>query len=417
LLSAFAAMRVSAARSLPEGEKIVPGVKVADISVGGLSESEAMEKVRTWAKGRMQKPVTLIAPVSNRKWNLTLGECGGRFDSAAAVQEALTVGRGETIWEQLTLADSPRNKVITPKFALDENQLEKRLREIDRKVRVPARNVRIRLSGGVVKILASERNGIRVDIPSTKSALLNGDPQNLRDGGTAKLVIREEKPQITTTDVRKIDTLLASYRTDYSSSIPGRKHNVEMAIDRLNAALVADGDVFSYNDQIGERTESEGWQNAKMYKDGTVVDGMGAGICQVSSTLYNVALRADLPIVERAPHSLPVHYVPPGRDATVVYGATDFRFRNTTGGPIYISSSRDSGDVVIGIWGKKPTNPRRVRLITASLENLPDGGYRSKTYKEVTDSQGRVRREFLSTDTYHAPKPTPESDGKPMTRR
>ena len=406
ILAALAGMRIAAARGVPEGERIVAGVTIADVAVGGMTGAEATEKARTWAQETLNKSVTLIAPVSVRRWNLTLGECGGRFDVPGAVAAALKVGRNESLWEQLILSNGPRRVTLTPAFALDEKQLERRLTEIGRKVRVPSRNVRIRMSGGVVKVIATERKGVRLDVAATKNALLKGDSQNLRGGGSAKLIIIDETPRLTTADVRKIDTVLASFRTDYSSSIPGRRHNVEMAIEKLNGALLAPGETFSYNDRIGERTESEGWQNAKMYKDGEVVDGTGAGICQVSSTLYNAALRADLKIVERAPHSLPVHYVPPGRDATVVYGATDFRFRNTTDGPIYISSAADGGDVIISLWGAKSADPKRVRLVTASLVDLPDGGYRSKTYKEVTDSRGRTVREYLSTDTYHMPKKT-----------
>lgn len=396
--------RLAAARAVANGRTIVAGVKIADVPVGGLTETEAAEKARLWARQALTKPVTLIAPISKRTWNLTLGECGGRFNIANAAQEALTVGKNETLWRQVIQSIEPRDVVITPAFALDEKRLQKRLKEIGRQVRVRPRNARVQVSGGAIRVVAPEQKGVRLDIAATEAALLKGDPENLRNGGSAMLAVIEEKPRIATGDAQRIDTLLASYRTDYSSSIPSRKHNVEMAVERLNGALLAPGETFSYNDRIGERTESEGWRNAKMYQDGAVVDGTGAGICQVSSTLYNVVLRADLAIVERAPHSLPVHYVPPGQDATVVYGATDFRFRNTTDGPLYISARTDNGDVVVGVWGAKPANPKRVRLITASLIRLPDGGFRSRTYKEVTDSAGHTAREYLSTDTYHAPK-------------
>ena len=407
LAATLGGMRIAAAaRAVPDDRHIVAGVKIGAVPVGGLTADEALEKTKAWAQAALQKPVTFITPVSKKTWNLTLAEVGGRFDREGAVREALLIGRNETLWQQLVMGDK-RDVNLAPKFLLNERWLERELGKIGKKVRVAPRNVRISVSGGNVKILTPEREGYRLDVVATKAALLKGSPDTLRDGGSATLVITEDRPQITAADARAITTVLASYRTDYSFSIPGRKHNVEMATERLNGALVAPGDVFSYNDQVGERRAEDGWQNAKMYKDGEVIDGTGAGVCQVSSTLYNVALRADMKIVERSPHSMPVHYVPAGRDATVVYGATDFRFKNVTDGPIYLSSVNDGGDVLITLWGKKPANPKRVRLITASIDGLPDGGYRSKTYKEVTDADGKSTREYLSTDTYHMPK-TPQ---------
>ena len=338
---------------------------------------------------------------------MTLGDVGGRFDIEDAVQKALLVGRNETLWQQLVSGDAKRDVNITPKFVLEEKRLNAQLQKIAKKIRVPARSVRIRMKGGVPVVTRPDSKGYRLDVAATKNSLLKDGTDNLRGGGSATLAMTEEEPRISTADVQAIDTVLASYRTDYSFSIPGRKHNVEMAVERLDGALIAPGDVLSYNDEVGPRNADDGWQDAKMYKDGEVIDGTGAGVCQVSSTLYNVALRANMQIVERSPHSMPVHYVPPGRDATVVYGAVDFRFKNVTDAPIYVSSVTDSGDVVITLWGKKPAAEKRVRLITASLDKLPDGGYRSRTYKEVTDERGKTVREYLSTDTYHMPKKKP----------
>ena len=120
--------------------------------------------------------------------------------------------------------------------------------------------------------------------------------------------------------------------------------------------MLKKGEVFSYNNILGERTEARGYSGAKVYAGGEVVDGLGGGICQVSSTLYNAVLFADLNVVSRTCHSLPVAYVPLGRDATVSYGAIDFKFKNPYDDPIKISAVSSGGVLTVGIYGKKQSD-------------------------------------------------------------
>src|SRR5207237_821999 len=150
--------------------------------------------------------------------------------------------------------------------------------------------------------------------------------------------------------------LLASYSTHYDASLRGRTHNLHIAASNVNGTIVPAGKVFSTNRAIGPRNAADGWREAKMFVDGQVVSGVGAGICPCASPLYNAALLADLPIVERHPHMFRVTYVPASRDATIYWGGKDFRFRNNTGGPIYVQTFLADGRFHARLYG---TEPRR----------------------------------------------------------
>lgn len=382
---------------------IVPGVSVGGIPLGGASEQEAQERVRAWARRAYLRPVTIVAPVSGRKWNLTLADAGGRFDTDAAIKDALRVGRGDG-WlnDLLARARAKRAGVaLRPAFLFSEDKLKRRLVAIGEQVRIRPENARARMdSDGILQIIQQERKGVRVDVDATARALLKNGVEPLRNGGRTALVVAEERPKVTAEDLGAVGHLLGSYSTSYGSSSGNRRHNVELAASHINGTLLAPGEVFSYNDVVGPRTPRLGWRNAPTYQDGEVVPGPGGGICQVSTTLYNAVLFANLKIVQRASHSMPVHYVPAGRDATVSYGGTDFRFENNSNGPVYVAARARRGRLTLGLYGTEPQGWTNVRVVSGGRYSLRSGGYGVTTYRVVTASDGTERRENLGSSSY-----------------
>ena len=146
---------------------------------------------------------------------------------------------------------------------------------------------------------------------------------------------------------------LSTFTTRYDVSDVDRTTNLRLACQKINGTVLLAGETFSYNDVVGARTVAAGYKNAKIYEAGQVVDGLGGGICQISSTLYNAALLANLEIVERRNHQFVTSYVSAGRDATVVYGSTDFKFKNTRQYPIRIIATANAGIATISIYGIK----------------------------------------------------------------
>ena len=180
---------------------------------------------------------------------------------------------------------------------------------------------------------------------------------------------------------------LGDYTSNYNAGEVGRTKNVTLAAQKINGTYLAPGDQFSFNTVVGERTAAAGFQNAKVYEGGNLVDGLGGGICQVSSTLYNAVLYADLGIVYRTNHSMPITYAPLGRDATVSFGSIDFIFKNNKQHPVKIAANASGGKLTVTVWGTKENN-REVTLSTERLSTIP---YPTREVKDDTIAPGKTK--------------------------
>jgi vancomycin resistance protein YoaR len=161
-----------------------------------------------------------------------------------------------------------------------------------------------------------------------------------------------------------------------------------MAARNVDKTVVPSGATFSANRAIGRRDAASGWREAKMFVDGQVVTGTGAGICQCSTTIYNAALLAGLPIVERHQHTFRVMYAPASRDAAIAWGHKDFKFRNTTSGPILVRTWVRGGKFHAQLWGAAPSG---VKAEVSSRVVSRKGGTRSEAYRIVTLPDGTAR--------------------------
>ncbi len=272
-----------------------------------------------------------------------------------------------------------------------------------------------------------------------KIELLNG-------GERIILAISKTSPEVTAESLTKqlFSAELSSYSSKYSTSTANRAFNVSRAAASVNGTILMPGEVFSYNETIGNPSLANGYKIASVYENGRQTEGVGGGVCQVSSTLYSAVLYANLEIVERRSHSLTVAYVPKGQDATVSYGAVDFKFRNNTENPIKIESSASGGLCEVRILGAKPAVEQKVQVVNTTVAvnqpttnetldpSLPEGtrkvtssgktGYVVDSVRIVTENGKEVKREQLTRSTYKSvptevtvgtkavatPAPTPE---------
>ncbi|MBR3942294.1 MAG: VanW family protein, partial [Clostridia bacterium] len=209
--------------------------------------------------------------------------------------------------------------------------------------------------------------GYELDKKEVLDILKNAKP----DTGYS-IPVKSIAPEKTTEDVEKemFGDLLGTYTTTYNAGQTDRSYNVALAASKFNGYIMDDGDVFSYNDTVGERSLAAGFRNAAVYTSNGVENGVGGGVCQPSTTLYNAVLKANLEIVYRKNHSYPVSYAPKGQDATVVWGAVDFKFKNNTGHPIYIKTSVGGGNCVVSIYGKKTKN-FSVEIVNTTISTKP----------------------------------------------
>ena len=196
-------------------------------------------------------------------------------------------------------------------------------------------------------------------------------------------VITEPKVTVAQLEDMFVSKTISEYSTSYASSDANRASNVALAASKINGKVLNPGERFSFNGVVGPRTAATGFKIAHVYEGDRVVDGMGGGICQVSSTLYNAVVLADLKIVSRTNHSMPVGYVPLGRDATVSYGTIDFVFENNKTHPIKITAVTSNRRLTVSVCGAA-SDRAEVDIIT---ENA---GYTPFATKEIPDSSMKV---------------------------
>ncbi len=218
----------------------------------------------------------------------------------------------------------------------------------------------------------SEVIGLDFDVNSLKETLAL--PENQEEGKTIEFNINVIQPKVRLADITAdlCKDKLAGYTTYFPAGSYARSNNLKIALSYMNGVVVMPGETYSYNKNIGDTTASKGYQAAATFKGGTTVNEMGGGICQTVSTLYNVALMANLEIVERHQHGLPVGYVPPSRDATVYSPVLDFKFKNNRETPIKIVTSFTyGGSLNVSIYGTKQANDPEVILSQKTLSTIP----------------------------------------------
>lgn len=150
-----------------------------------------------------------------------------------------------------------------------------------------------------------------------------------------EMVFTEVPPYITKDLLQSLTQVLSSFSTVVGGG-NGRVHNIILATEALNNVLLLPGEILSFHELVGPPTQERGYQLAPIIVGGEVVPGYGGGICQTATTLYNAALQADLEIVERHRHSMPIDYVPPGMDATIAYDSLDLKIKNTRSTPVIV---------------------------------------------------------------------------------
>lgn len=193
--------------------------------------------------------------------------------------------------------------------------------------------------------------------------------------------------------------LLASYSTRYAASNTNRTTNLRLAAGKIDGTVLLPGETFSYNNVVGERTISAGYKDAAIYQNGQVVDGLGGGICQISTTLFNAVLFSNLEIVELHNHQFVPSYATAGRDATVVYGVKDFKFKNSRNYAIKINCSVANGVASFQIWGFKQEPEYEVN-VSANVTSRTSSYIKSVTYRTLRLNGQVVKTEKISNYTY-----------------
>lgn len=395
-------------------DRIAPGVKVVGVDVGGLKQDEAVVRLRGWAKDRLTASLELNA--AGHRWTGALGDIGVSVDTEGMAKSAYSIGRRGNLSVKLVegLGLIRGTSDLTVRYRYDSVKIRALIDKINSAVAVPAKDAKLSFADGF-RSITPEVPGTVVEPVSAIELVKVAVEQN---ESKVVLPIVIDKPEVTAADLLPVDTLLSRYTTRFAAWRTDRTHNVKLAASAIDGKLVKQGDVFSYNDTVGPRLKENGFRDALIYVKGKMIPGTGGGICQVSSTVYNAALLADLKIVERSNHSMPVPYVQMGRDATVAYGLLDLKFRNTTSAPIYIASKIRGGALTVEIYGASEAK-RDVRILTSRPRQIRRANGKFLTavtvYKVLRENGVESAKEQISYDKYNPIPPHP-TESKPKVK-
>jgi len=256
-----------------------------------------------------------------------------------------------------------------------KNPPEPDLESLYKEIYIEPKDAAYEIADGKMTI-TPEQTGREIDKAEAEAKM-----DAIKAGNTVTLKLITLKPEVTESSINAqlFGTVLGKFATSYATSSKNRSDNVELAARKIDGTILMPNEEFSYNKAVGQRTAANGFKEAPVFENGETVQGMGGGVCQVSSTLYSAVLYADLQVLERQSHSLTVSYVPKGQDATVAYGSIDFRFKNNTKGPIKISAKTGGKSLEISVWGAKPEKEKKVEIINTVTET------KSPTVEEVTE--------------------------------
>ncbi|HVF10338.1 MAG TPA: VanW family protein [Abditibacteriaceae bacterium] len=351
---------------------------VGGVSIRGLSDTAAYSKLRRTLRPKLSTKVVLSD--GDREYSLSRSQLGAKLRYGKLLQQARRI-----------------NGDVPVRFEVDMETTQRALRGLAAEINRPGRPARLDVEAGRVVLRGGDGVTLAVDgsAQRVRQALEAQPPRSRVD-----LVVARTAGRTPTTTLRQFRYLLASFSTPYDARLRGRTHNLRIAANNVDGTIVPVGALFSTNNAIGPRNAADGWREAHMFVSGQVVNGVGAGICQCATTLYNAALLAGLPIVERHPHMFRVTYAPASRDATLYWNSKDFRFRNTTNGPIYVQTFLSGGRFHARLYGTEPVQKKiQVESRTLSRRN----GTTSEAYRIVRSENG-ILRERLSRDHY---KPHP----------
>jgi vancomycin resistance protein YoaR len=327
------------------GDRLSPNVRVADVEVGGLPLSKA--------RARLQNLVgnpTLSLQSPERSWKAALSEVGGQPLIEDALRQAHALGRdGNYVDRMKSLWRTwQEGQQFDLTFSFDEKKLRRLVWDLAAFVKRAPVDGRLRMEGNQIVEVIDGMWGRRLNVDATVQRIM----RDYRLRNTAiPLVIEDKRPAITAEDLREINGIVGQFTTWFNRGKRNRTWNIHLVAQTLDGAVIPPQQVFSFNNRTGSREAFKGYKVAQIYVNKKIVEGVGGGVCQVSTTLYNAALQAGLPIVQRHRHSLPVPYIRSGRDATVSYPHRDFQFKNSTDSPLYLQARVEGSHVTIMLWG------------------------------------------------------------------
>ena len=405
-----------------ETDTISKNVYIGGVNVSGMTEEQATKAVEEkLGKGTGGN---YTVKIGDETTTATAEDFGMEWTNREVVHEAMEVAKGGNLIKQYKdkkdLQVEPKNFEVA--YAPNEQAVKTYVEKLAEEYNRDAEEGDITFANGYPEVTGGE-TGIAVNVDQSVSTIMKA----LEGDGTELTVVAEvQKPSVTKEELSQVKDVLGTATTYYGSSYE-RNTNVEVGASKINGTLIMPGETFSVTAAVTPFNADNGYYPAPSYESGQVVDTYGGGICQVSTTLYNAVLKAELQVDERHNHTMLVSYVDPSKDAAIAEGLMDFVFTNNTDAPIYIYGVGYQGTLNFTIYGHETRDPNRsisfrsetlsqtdastnVKLVAKSDQNI---GYLNQTqsahqgleavlWKDIVNADGTTDTVQVNSSSYQA---------------
>ncbi|MDA1848822.1 VanW family protein [Bacillus cereus] len=379
----------------------LPNTTFEGISLDGKNKKDIQAIINQKITELDQKSLTYI--FQNEKQTYTWKDLGINYKEKDIIDKIFKEQEGNAInrykmRKQAENGELKRDYKLTPQ--LNTTAYESFMKDKYNETLKNPVNAELSIEGTTVNISQSQ-NGEKID----KGKLTDLTKQAITSGTSdITLPVTLLKPERSTEDIQKmgIKEVIAEYSTPMAGRNGNQSFNVNKSANTLSGVIVAPDETFSFNGRVGVTDAAHGYKSAAVYSQGKVIQSAGGGVCQVSSTLYSAALRADLGIVSRSNHSMPVNYLPLGQDAAVADYGPDLKFKNNTGNHIYIQAFSNGGSITTRIFG---TNTGKNVEVSSQVISRTNDKITAVTYKKVTQNGEVISNGQISKSVYKsAPK-------------
>ena len=399
---------------------IYPGVKVVGIDLGGKTKEESKNMIESqYIEPLFEKGLNLI--VEGKKYKIDLSKLILSYNVDEAVDKAFEAGKSMSLLNKYNIIKYGISNRYNINFTYNDEYLNEFIQTVEKDIYKESKDAGIVIKADETIEVIDDIKGYRLDAEKFKEQIKKEIESGITDDIVLEPPLIEINASITADDLNFIDSKISSCNTDLSFSSDARTHNVELAAKAINGTILMDGEIFSFNERVGERTKEKGYKMAPVLEDGNYKPGLGGGICQVSSTLYKAALDAGMEIIERKPHRLPAVYIGLGLDATVSWGNIDLKIKNNLGYPVFIETYLKDKNLYVNLYSNSKLKERTYKINNKVYEkimpeaeiiedkNLPEGkvvvtkgseGYKVKVTREIYQNGKLVDTEIISNDVY-----------------
>lgn len=410
-----------------------PGITVEEIPVSGLTYEEALKRI-TDKFTEIENNKKVIIKKGTQTAEIAGSSLGMQSDIEEVLKVAFATGHSGNIFEKFSIVknQTDMNLDLSLSETYNEELIKSEVEALQDKFYIAAVDATISRKNGQF-VTTNEKTGQKLNVEATtkdiKEALSQAHTGTGEHIDTVEIEATVEtiEPKYTTSSFDNIKQVVSSFSTSYNNVDLGRNANLEVAAAKISRTLMP-GETFSLAEQLEPFTYGAGYKDANVIVNGKIEKGIGGGVCQVASTLYNAVLLTNLDVTMRQNHSLSVSYVPLGRDATYATGSIDFQFKNNLDAPVIIEGYCQNNNVYVNIYGADSAKPKyEVKFLSEITEEIPApatkyvddptleagkevvettalDGKRVRLYKLLYDDNGKLVDKVVENNSYYKPR-------------